>query len=746
MTDSTKFVQWLGDRVQSALSEAKSSGDPLVAWRVLDEVQRAFDGRVTMLFGAVVSSHLPALQRELGPWISKELTRVSSELEAGVLRPLGVSPAPTPKAGGFFSRLGQLFGGPTPSTATTGAPVDEETAHAIDEQAALAFAERAGLALAHLLQHPSPRVRGVMARALNSRDAAPRLEAQLEREPDAEVAQRLVKQLNRLEVAPAAGVVKAVGDRFPPLRPLLLVGQLSATPESMREAVSTAATRVDALLALADDGVRAHPAMRNQLILDALADDDLAVSRAALKGVRTWRMTAAGPRVLALTREGRADALETLAVLSEDEPSLGFDLLLENAGKTPPVLTGLELLAGARKLSLEQLDRLEALLPTLPEGPAATAIRRRLARAKPQTGGTASLATLEAAIDEHPDDVNAWLVWSDAAQGAGDVRGELVALAHSGKPVSEALLRALPTLAPTLAEVMEKPGALLDDVQLHMGLPRELRLRMHDDDGKGTQAEVLTAVLGAPLGRFITSVRLGLTSEVGDENDWAPALEALNRYGRGVRSLVLGDFEYPDECEMSWVQWGDVSGAWTLPVLERLHLRGGDGEPGTMSSPTLQELVIETGGLRRAVFETLLSARLPSLTSLTVWTGDPDYGGDTAADDVVALLDWAPPSLRRLGVENCAFTHELVPLLARHPRLKQLTRLSFAMGVLRPEDADTVVANAPAFAHLEHLDLSGNLLDDDAAQRIVAALPRAIVANQREDYGEEGDRYVAVGE
>lgn len=753
MTDSTKFVQWLGDKVQAALSGAKASGDPLEAWRVLDEVQRALESGASMLFGAVISSHLPALQRELGPWVKQELTRLSAELEASVLGPLGyASQPPKSSAQGLLSRLGGLFTpGRTPPAQPTGVR---------DTNAALAFATRAGLALAHLLEHQDPAVRAVMAEALSQREAVPKLLEQLEREPDATVAHALVSQLNALSAEVPAPLVKAVAARFPELRPLLLVGRLSASPEAMSEVVADPSTRLDALLALAEPEPSGRPgaskrsprhhagayaSVRNRLIVEALADGDLAVLRAALKGVRTWKLLGAGARVLELARGGEPDALETLAALSAEDPALGFDLIVDNARRAPPVLVGLEALAQASKLSLAQMDALEALLPTLPAGPAADAIRRRLERKKPKLGTPDErLEALEAAIDERPDDVNAWLVWSDAVQGAGDPRGELVALAHAGKPVEAKLEAALPVLAPTLPNVLARPSSILQAVQLHMGLPREVRFTFRDE--KGTQDELIAAVLGAPLGRFVTSVRLGLTSEVGDENDWAPSLEALARYGRNVRALLLGDFEYPDECEMSWVDWGDIGGVWALPRLERLRVRGGHGTIGAIASPTLKELVIETGGLSQTVINQLLSGSLAALTSLTLWTGDPDYGGDASLADVEGVLAWAPPGLTRLGIENCAFTHELVPLFARHPLTKRLSRLSFANGVLRAEDADALIAHAGAFAHLEQLDLSGNLLDEGSAERIVAALPRAVVASQREDYGDEDARYVAVGE
>lgn len=731
MSDSKKFVQWISDRVQASLTDAKASGDALSAWRDLDEVRSAFEND-RMLFGAVISSHLPVLRSELGPWIDTELARLGKELEAGVLKPLGHVVDAAPTKGGPLARLTSvLFGekkAPSPHAGTR------------DEAAALEFAKRAGLALVHLLDHDDPAVRLVIARSLSMEAAVPKILVRLRVEREASVAHALLLQLTSAQIP--SDVAVSVGTRFPELRPLLLMSRLSHSPQMLHEVATDPQTRLDALLALAEPSARLHAAMRNQVIIEALKDGDGAVQRAALKGVRTWSLTAAGPSVRTLAQSGAADALETLAALSTVDPELGFALIVANARKSPPVLTGLELLAQAKHLSLAQKDELEALLPSLPNGPAADAIRRRVSQTKPSETDD-PLAALAAAIDERPDDEKAWLVWSDAAQGLGDPRGELVALAQSGKNVQAALEQNLGSLAPGLVHVIERPATLLKQMTLHMGLPSEVTFG-HDE--KGTQAELVAAVLSAPLGRFVRSVKLGLTSEVGDDNDWAPSLEALNRYGSHVRSLLLGDFIFPDESEMSWVDWGNIEQAFTLPALERLLLRGGHGQSCLMSSPTLTSLTIETGGLSVEVVNQLISSKVPALTSLTLWTGDSNYGADTSVDDIGGVLSWAPPRLSRLGIENCEYTHELVPLFAKSALTKRLSHLSFANGVLRAEDVSTLLSHAQAFVHLERLDLSANLLGDAESAEIAAVLPNAVLADQREDYGDGETRYVAVGE
>ncbi len=759
MSDSAKFVTWLGGKVDEVLAQAAASGDLAFAWSTLSSVDDALEGRISMVFGAVVSSHVPALRSALGPRVNRELARLSAELSAQVVTALARPEAPptrspssppleVPAPKGMLGRLGAWIFGSSPP-----APPSPPMPGPADEPRALELAKRAGLAIAGLLDHPDPRVRLMAVAGLSHTSAAPRrqvararLEARLTIEADAPVARELIERLNAAHVALGVATVSAVKKRFPELKPLLLMSRM-ASPDSMREVVTSAETRLDAVAALADPLTTQHAAVRNELIIEALGDRDVGVSRAALAGVKTWRLRGAADQVRALAMSGRGDALEVLVALAVDDPSLAFDLVIENANRRPPVLTGLaELAATKRKLTKAQDAALEALLPTLPDGPAADAIRHRFARLRPVVGSTASsFDALEAAIDESPDDVNAWLVWSDAMQGVGDPRGELVALAQAGKPVTEALARALPTLAPGLSAVMKKPDELLQHLTLHMGLPRRVVFRVMDED-KGSQAQVVAAVMGAPLGRFVREVHLGLTSEDGESNDWSASLEALGASGVGVRSLLLGAFEYPDEMEISWVNWGDVSAVWTLPRLQHLHLRGGHGELGAMSSATLESLTIETGGLSRADFERVLSAKLPALTSLTLWTGDENYGADTGEDDIVALLDWAPAGLTSLGIENCGFTHQLIDVFAKHRTTKQLRRLSFKNGVLRADEVDLLLSRAEAFRHLERLDLSANLLDDGACERISAAMPNAVVTEQREDYGEDGDRYVAVSE
>ncbi|MDX2015172.1 MAG: hypothetical protein SFW67_33575 [Myxococcaceae bacterium] len=735
MNDSTSFVKWLRERIEPSLERARTTDDPFTAWLVLEDVDDAFEGRAAMLWGAVISSHVPVLRRELGAWIDTERAALAKRCEGRLLELLGLQTSPAP-AGGLLASVKRLF---------SGAPSKPAPELKPDRAAAVAWARRAGTAVLGLLDHPAPAVRQVVVEAQTRETAKSRLVRRLDVETDAAVARALIERLNAYKVILEEPLRAAVARRFPELRPVILLGQVQATEARLRELVESPATRLDAITALASPQATKFAAARNELLLAALDDTSPPVCRAAIAGVRQWNLTAAVPRLQALARAGEPVAFDALVALSVADASPAFELVLDGARRTPPVLTGLDVIARAHRLSPEQLSALEGLLPTLPAGAGRTAIEARLQRHKPGVSAPQErFADLTAAIDANPDDVNAWLVWSDAAQGAGDVRGELVALAHANEPVHEALERALPVLAPTLGEVVEQPASLLDGFTLHMGLPRKAVFRA--DSPKASQAQVVAAVMGAPLGRFIREVELGLTETAGDDNDWGPAIDVLRRCGANVRSLLLGAFEYPDDSEISWVRWGDVSGVWSLPALEGLHLRGGDGEVGRIESATLRSLTIETGGLSRPVFDAVLSAKLPALRSLTLWTGDPNYGGDSGRAEAEALFDWAPSGLTHLGLENCAYTHELIAPLAKHALTKRLRTLSLANGVLRPNEVDLLLQHRAAFLHLERFDLSANLLDDTAVEMLAREFPNAVFDDQREDYGEDEDRYVAVGE
>lgn len=729
MTDSSKFVSWLTERIDGALA---ASTDAEQRFAVLDGVHRKFNGEGGQLFGAVVDSHLPALRSALGERVEHERTAVMNALQRRLLGMLGVpvdsTPPPAAPKRGFFARL---FGN-APTVADRPA-----TLGGVNPAEATALVNRVGLAFVPLLEHPMPDVRLAVANGLSVQAAAPFVRARLRKETDVEVATALVERVLFMPDPENDALLVETAKRMPILEVTVLRGRLGGSAETMRTLATTLATRLSTMQALADPHARSFPAERNELLINALDDSNPQVVAAAIRGVGQWSVRAAGPVLQRVAMKGVPGAIEALVGLA---PELAVPVLVANAKQSPPRLEGLIETVKAR-LSMAQREALFALLPMLPPGAAADAVRAQRDKLTPTTGATGAFETLEAAAFDDPTDESAWLVLSDALQTAGDPRGEVIALAHAGQPTEAKLREALPQLAP--AVLLEEKDPLRFFTFAH-GLPKTFTLK-HEYDHEREQAEFLAALVPSALFRFVDTIELGLTSEDGGENDWSSSLDVLVSADSPVRSLLLGAFEYPDEMEISWAMWGDVSAVWKLKNLQKLHLRGAGGDLGSVDSETLRELVIETGGLDAGTLAAVTGGSLPRLESLTVWTGDENYGATVEMPDLVTLFEALPPTVRHLGVCNSAHTLAVLELLPTLPVLERLKTLDLSKGVLRPPDVELIRRHAPAYAHLERIDLRENLLDDASAAALQALFPTAVVTDQRDDDGDD-QRYVAVGE
>ena len=280
-------------------------------------------------------------------------------------------------------------------------------------------------------------------------------------------------------------------------------------------------------------------------------------------------------------------------------------------------------------------------------------------------------------------------------------------------------------------------------------------------------AELLEDLLSTAKGRFLQTLTLGPWSQ-GDDVvlvDYASAFSAMERAGEhlGLRELYIGDFEV-EEAEISWSSVGEAGALWSLyPRLERLTLRGGDIDPGTIAHDHLRSLELITGGLPRVAIDALIGARLPKLEALHIWFGDPDYGAEGDIDSVRALLgigaayrDSAPrfPALRALGLMNATFSDAMVETLPGSPLLPQLRTLDLSLGTLTDVGAQQLAAHAGSFAHLTGIDLSENYVSASVQREVEASFAALGAPTKlswgRQDVAEEWDGeahyYVSVGE
>jgi predicted DNA-binding WGR domain protein len=369
-------------------------------------------------------------------------------------------------------------------------------------------------------------------------------------------------------------------------------------------------------------------------------------------------------------------------------------------------------------------------------------------------GGGPSLAELEAAIIACPGDEEAWRAYGEALKAAGDARGDAVLLttyAKGGKPPA-ALKKIVDTHGKKWLGDFAKEDASIKVTWTHGAFIDTARIAASYDDSGGMSVDAqIRALLRLDAAKFLRELVIGLADAEGD-NDYGPAIAALVKAGMrpSLRKLVIGDFEYPDESEISWATIGDVGrAAPLLPNLEELRIQGGKIGLSNLALPKLRSLIVHTGGLPGPAARAIGAAKLPELTHLEVWFGTEDYGGTSDLAAIKPLLSGAGfPKLESLGLMNATFQDDIAKAASGSKILKQLSSLDLSMGTMTDEGAGAILAAADRFAHLTKLNLEDNYLSEDMAKDIKKALPNAQTGKQRkaDTYDDKLHHYVSVGE
>lgn len=386
----------------------------------------------------------------------------------------------------------------------------------------------------------------------------------------------------------------------------------------------------------------------------------------------------------------------------------------------------------------------------------------RAAAAAPAQAET-PIEALERRLIANPDALDDWLVYADALAEAGDPRGELVTVGVSlAQGLTEADAKRLRQREDALLQQHAEPwfGKFVSDDDwrecfgwtLQTGFWGRIRLWIDDDHNDVDVAKALAYALAHPSAKFLRQLDLGLTDAEGS-TDYEGCIRALIKHGPlpSLRRLTLGDFEYPEQSEISWVSVGRVAKLWPLlSGLEELTLQGAGVELGVPKSASLRALVIRTGGLPRVSGEALARAELPELERLDLWFGTRHYNGSCTAAEVRGLLQnpcFVGPSskLRRLALANADFADDIAGVVAQAKLPPKLEHLDLSMGTLSDTGAELLLAKATKFAGLAGLDLRRNFLSPAMCARVQEALPHAQVGDQKPDEGED-ERYVSVGE
>ncbi|PRQ06179.1 WGR domain-containing protein [Enhygromyxa salina] len=374
---------------------------------------------------------------------------------------------------------------------------------------------------------------------------------------------------------------------------------------------------------------------------------------------------------------------------------------------------------------------------------------------------------LEAAIADAPEDLGAWQVYADWLQAQGDPWGERISLGlqrERAKGATKTKLTKTITsyeadhaealYGKALVALMKKDFAEVADVSAPFGPIVTATVKTPEYDWSGTAPNtVLAALVKSPAARLLRELDIGMLDHEYPVS-LAKGIEAITKVGKleNLRALFIGDFEYPDENEISWVAVGNV--AKVLPVVPRLRslrLRGAEIKLGVLDHPTLEWLTIETGGLPSGAVASVGSCKLPQLTRMEVWFGRDEYGGNGKCSQLTGLFGGAGlPKLEHLGLQNSEFQDDIAIALAKSKLLAQLTSVDLSMGTMHEPGARAILANADKFSKLRSLDLSDNYIPDDLCAQLRTALGEVVmIGEQREpdDWGDGEDRYYSsVGE
>ncbi len=225
------------------------------------------------------------------------------------------------------------------------------------------------------------------------------------------------------------------------------------------------------------------------------------------------------------------------------------------------------------------------------------------------------------------------------------------------------------------------------------------------------------------------------------------ALVAAKDRMPGLTALYLGDITY-EECEMSWIQHGDISELLpAFPRMEEFRVRGTTGlRFGRLTHAALKSFAVESGGLDAEIINEVLAADFPHLTHLELWLGEPNYGGVEDTAILAPLLAGGLfPKLTSLGLRNCRIQDAVAKKVAASKILKRLERLDLSLGNLGDEGAAALVA-APAVKKLTSLDLHHHYLSDEMSAKLQAmGIPVDLSDGQGGD-ADPDDRYITVGE
>ena len=208
-----------------------------------------------------------------------------------------------------------------------------------------------------------------------------------------------------------------------------------------------------------------------------------------------------------------------------------------------------------------------------------------------------------------------------------------------------------------------------------------------------------------------------------------------------IESFFVGDME-AEECEISWIQqcnYEDFLNA--LPNLKSLKIKGSTGLVlGKINHQNLESLEIMCGGLPLSVVDSLKTASLPNLKSLTLYLGEENYGYDCKVSDFANLTKKSLfPKLKTLGLLNATEQDEIVGVILESDILPQLENIDISCGCLTDKGGQLILDDASKLSHIKKLKIVYHYLSDEMVEKL-ESLPFEVEIDDQQE-ADEPDEY-----
>jgi hypothetical protein len=234
---------------------------------------------------------------------------------------------------------------------------------------------------------------------------------------------------------------------------------------------------------------------------------------------------------------------------------------------------------------------------------------------------------------------------------------------------------------------------------------------------------------------------------------------------KNLKAIFIGDIE-DSECMISCLPcYGEISSILeSYNRLEFLHIRCNQSRNSRageklsegfkfcqpLRHDRLKVLRIESSGLNRQTLIDISQLTLPKLEYLELWTGSPEYGGNSSVTDLIPLINSEKlTKLKYLGFRNCNYTDDIAFLLSKPPILENLIELDLSMGTLGDEGLFELL-NSPGIEYLVTLNVSHNFITMDFIDNMLPTLNFncKLILDRQEccDFIPQSERYCGVRE